>query len=125
ARLNEMSLDLRVLGWALAISVLAGILVGLAPAVATLRRDLHPSGEEGGRSVSGGTSSRRIRRALVMAEFALAIVLLVGAGLLIRSWWYVTSIDSGFRPERVLVMDLSPPPTSTFPPHRPPLSPPA
>ena len=108
-RLNEVSLDLRVLGWALAISLLAGILVGLAPAMTTLRRDLRPSGEEGGRSVSGGASSRRIRRALVVAEFALAIVLLVGAGLLVRSWWYVTNIDPGFRPERVLVMELSSP----------------
>ena len=88
-RLNEMSLDLRVLGWALAISLLAGILVGLAPAITTLRRDLRPSGEEGGRSVSGGAATRRIRRALVVAEFALAIVLLVGAGLLVRSWWHV------------------------------------
>ena len=54
-RLNETSLDLRVLGWALAISVLAGILVGLAPAIVALRRDLRPSGE-GGRSVSGGAA---------------------------------------------------------------------
>src|SRR4029453_3248831 len=74
-RLNEMTLDLRVLAWALAISLLAGILVGLAPAMTTLRRDLRLSGEEGGRAVAGGTSSRRIRRALVVAEFALAIVL--------------------------------------------------
>jgi predicted permease len=108
-RLNEVSLDLRVLGWALAISLLAGILVGLAPAMTTLRRDLRPSGEEGGRSVSGGAATRRIRRALVVAEFALAIVLLVGAGLLVRSWWYVKSIDPGFRPERVLAMELSTP----------------
>ena len=104
-RLNEVSLDLRVLGLALAMSLLAGILVGLAPAMTAMRRDLRPSGEEGGRSVSGGASSRRIRRALVVAEFALAIVLLVGAGLLVRSWWYVTNIDPGFRPERVLVME--------------------
>ena len=110
-RLNEVSLDLRVLGWALVISFLAGILVGLAPAVTTLRRDLRPSGEEGGRSVSGGVSSRRIRRALVVAEFALAIVLLVGAGLLVRSWWHVNDIDPGFTPERVLVMEVSSPTT--------------
>ena len=96
-RLNEVSLDLRVLGWALAISLLAGILVGLVPAITTLRRDLRPSGLEGGRSVSGGTSSRRIRRALVVAEFALAIVLLVGAGLLVRSWWHVNNIDPDSR----------------------------
>jgi predicted permease len=114
-RLNEVSLDLRVLGWALATSLLAGILVGLAPAMTTLRRDLRPSGEESGRSVSGGASSRRIRRALVLAEFALAIVLLVGAGLLVRSWWYVSNIDPGFRPERVLVMEVSSPVTYSVP----------
>ena len=117
-RLNEISLDLRVLGWALAISVLAGILVGLSPAIATLRRDLRPSGEEGGRSVSGGAATRRIRRALVVADFALAIVLLAGAGLLVRSWWHVNSIDPGFRPERVLVMELSAPPAFSIPAQR-------
>jgi predicted permease len=111
SRLNEVSLDLRVLGWALGISLLAGILVGLAPAMTALRRDLRPSGEEGGRSVAGGAATRRIRRALVVAEFALAIVLLVGAGLLVRSWWYVNGIDPGFRPERVLMMELSTPTT--------------
>jgi putative ABC transport system permease protein len=110
-RLNEVSLDLRVLGWAVGTSLLAGILVGVAPAMTTLRRDLRPSGEESGRSVSGGTSTRRIRRALVVAEFALAIVLLVGAGLLVRSWWNVNCIDPGFRPERVLMMELSAPTT--------------
>jgi predicted permease len=108
-RLNEISLDLRVLGWALAISVLAGILVGLAPAIATLRRSLRPSGAEGGRSISGGTATRRIRRALVVADFALAIVLLAGAGLLVRSWWHVNSVNPGFRPEGVLAMEISAP----------------
>ena len=115
-RLNETSLDFRVLGWVLAISVLAGILVGLAPAIAASRRDLRPS--EGGRSVSGGAGTRRIRRALVVAEFALAIVLLVGAGLLIRSWWYVRNIDPGFRPERVLMMELSSPTSFSVPAQR-------
>jgi putative ABC transport system permease protein len=117
-RLTDVSLDLRVLAWAVAISLLAGILVGLAPAMTTMRRDLRPSGEEGGRSVSGGASSRRIRRALVVAEFALAIVLLVGAGLLVRSWWYVNNIDPGFRPEGVLVMEVSPPTTFSVPAQR-------
>ena len=117
-RLKEVSLDLRVLGLALAMSLLAGILVGLAPAMTAMRRDLRPSGEEGGRSVSGGASSRRIRRALVVAEFALAIVLLVGAGLLVRSWWHVTNTDPGFRPERVLVMNITAPPTFSVPAQR-------
>jgi predicted permease len=117
-RLNEANLDLSVLGWALASSLLAGILVGLAPAMTTMRRDLRPSGEEGGRTVSGGASSRRIRRALVVAEFALAIVLLVGAGLLARSWWYVHNVDPGFRPARVLVMEVSTPTTVSVPEQR-------
>ena len=117
-RLNEATLDVRVLAWALAISLLAGILVALAPAMTTLRRDARPSGEEGGRSVSGGAATRRIRRALVVAEFALAIVVLVGAGLLARSWWHVKSIDPGFRPERILVMELTTPPTFSAPAQR-------
>ena len=71
-----------------------------------------------GRSISGGVAARRIRRALVLAEFALAIVLLVGAGLLVRSWWNVTRVDPGFRPERVLVMELSAPTTYSAPPQR-------
>ena len=102
ARLNEVGLDPRVLGWALALCLLTGILVGLAPAITMARRNLRPSGQEGGRGVAGGVATRRIRRALVVTEFALAIVLLVGAGLLIRSLWSVENVDLGFRPERVL-----------------------
>jgi predicted permease len=116
--LDKVSLDLRALAWTLAMCLLAGVLVGLAPAMTTARRDLRSSGEQGGRSVSGGTSSRRLRRGLVVAEFALAIVLLVGAGLLVRSWWSVTNVDPGFRPQRVLVMRVSPPPTSSVPAQR-------
>lgn len=117
-RLNEARLDLRVLGLALALSLLAGALVGLMPAMTALRRDLRPSGEEAGRTVSGGQSSRRIRRVLVVAEFALAIVLLVGAGLLVRSWWYVNNVDPAFRPERVLVLKVTAPPTADLPAQR-------
>ena len=117
-RLNHVSLDLRVLGCALVMSLLAGILVGLAPAMTTLRRDLRPGGHEGGRSVSGGVASRRVRRALVVAEFGLAIVLLVGGGLLVRSWWYVSNIDPGFVAARVLVMELSTPTTFSVPTQR-------
>ena len=117
-RLNETALDLHVLGWVLAISALAGILVGLAPALATLRRNLRPAGEEGGRSVTGGVAAGRIRRALVVAEFALAIVLLVGAGLLVRSWWYVNRVDPGFKPERVVVVELTAPASFGIPAQR-------
>ena len=109
ARLNEVGLDLPVLGWALAICLLTGILVGLAPAITMARRNLRPSGQEGGRGIAGGVATRRIRRALVVTEFALAIILLVGAGLLMRSLWSVENVDPGFRPERVLSVQLSTP----------------
>ena len=109
-RLRDVSLDLRVLGWAMLVSATAGVIVGLAPAIATVRRDLRAAFEEGGRNSPGGMASR-LRRALVVAEFALAIVLLVGAGLLVRSWWNVSRVDVGFEPGQVLMATLSSPPT--------------
>ncbi len=115
SRLNEVSLDLRVLVAAVGIALLAGILVGLAPALTTLRRDPRPSAEEGGRSVTGGAATRRLRSALVVAEYALAIVVLVGAGLLVRSWWHVKNIDPGFKSERILMVELSAPATFSIP----------
>jgi putative ABC transport system permease protein len=118
ARLDEVSLDLPVLGWALLISVATGLLVGLAPALGTLRRTLRSVADEGGRSTSGGVATRRMRRWLVVAEFALAMVLLVGAGLLVRSWWHVESLDAGFRPERVLALELSAPSSFVLPTQR-------
>jgi putative ABC transport system permease protein len=110
ARINEVSLDSRVLVWTLGIAVLTGIVVGFTPAFTLLRRNL--SGlTAGGRMVAGGTATARIRSALVVAEFALAIVLLAGAGLLLRSWWQVDSINPGFRPQRVLSLRFSTPAT--------------
>ena len=108
-RLSDVRLDPQVLGAAIGISLLAGILVGLVPAITTLRRDLRASVAEGGRSLSGSVATRRMHRALVVGEFALAIVLLVGAGLLLRSWWHVTNIDPAFKSERVLMIELATP----------------
>ena len=108
ARLDEVRLDARALGWSLALSLLMGIAVGLAPAL-LWRRQLRGFGGAGGRVAGGGTAARTIRRALLVAEVALAIVLLVGAGLLVRSWWQVESVDPGFRPERVLAMQVGAP----------------
>ena len=108
ARLDEVRLDARALGWSLALSLLMGIAVGLAPA-GLWRRRLRGFGDAGGRVAGGGTAARTIRRALLVAEVALAIVLLVGAGLLVRSWWQVESVDPGFRPERVLAMQVGAP----------------
>jgi predicted permease len=108
-RLDEVGLDPRVLGWALLISLVTAVLVGLAPAITMSRRSLQPSSKDGGRGVTGGVATRGIRRALVVGEFALAIVLLIGAGLLIRSWLRLEGVDPGFKPERVLSLQLGGP----------------
>ena len=105
-RLDEIGLDPRAIGWAFAICLLTGIMVGLAPAITMSRRNLTPS-RSGGRNISSGVAIRRIRRGLVVTEFALAIMLLVGAGLLVRSLWSVENVDPGFSPERVLSVQLS------------------
>ena len=117
ARLNEVSLDPQVLGCAVALCLLTGILVGLTPAITMARRDLGPSGREGGRGIAGGAATLRTRRALVVTEFGLAIMLLAGAGLLVRSLLSVQNVDLGFRPERVLSVSLAPP-ASTAPAQR-------
>ncbi len=109
ARLDEVALDPWGFGWTLALSLLSGILIGLAPAITVTRRNLKPAFGEGARGSSGGTATRRIRRVLVTAEFALALVLLVGAGLLTRSLLNVRNVDPGFRTERVLSMQLASP----------------
>ncbi|HEY1336836.1 MAG TPA: ABC transporter permease, partial [Bryobacteraceae bacterium] len=113
ARLNEVSLDPYVLGCALAICLLAGILVGLTPAITVARRNFRPSGPAAGRGIAGGRATVRTRRALVMTEFALAVVLLVAAGLLVRSLLYVQNVHLGFNPERVLLVALAPPASTT------------
>ena len=108
ARLGEVRLDAGALGWSLALSLLMGIAVGLAPAL-LWRRHLRGFGGADGRAAAGGVAARTVRRALLVAEVALAVVLLVGAGLLVRSWWQVEGVDPGFRPERVLAMQIGAP----------------
>ena len=110
-RLNEVSLDVRVLGWTLVTSLAAGFLIGLAPVIAMLRRRATVVVDGGGRSISGGRTARLMRRALVQAQFALAIVVMAGAGLLVRSWWQIQAVDPGFRPDRVLSIQLATPAT--------------
>jgi predicted permease len=109
ARLDEVRLDPWGFGWALGVSLIAGLLMGLAPAVTTMRRNLKPAFQDGDRGASGSAAARRIRRALVVGEFALAIILLVGAGLLTRSLLNVQNIDSGFSTNRVVSLQLASP----------------
>jgi putative ABC transport system permease protein len=110
ARLDHIALNLRVLGWTSALCLLTGFVVGLAPALTIARSNLRSSTDERGRGISAGISTTRIRRVLVVAEFALAMILLAGGGLLIRSLWLLENVELGFRPEGVLSVQLSAPP---------------
>ena len=108
-RLHEVALDARVLGFTLASSLLTGIIFGLAPAFQAVKFDLHTSLKEGGRASASPKGRRRLRNALVVAEVALSLMLLAGAGLLIRSFWRLQQVDTGFMTERLLTMRLFPP----------------
>ena len=99
---DSIAMDWRVLLFAIGASVLAGILFGLAPAVQSSRVDLNESLKSGGRSTTAGIHSHRFRSLLVISEFAMAAVLLAGAGLMIQSFTRVANIDPGFDSQHVL-----------------------
>ncbi len=101
--LQGISLNLPVLAVTVAISLATGFIFGLAPALEATRLNLNDSLKEGGKGTAGqGTRSRRLRGALVIAEVALAIVLLTSAGLLVKSFVRLQHVDSGFRTDDVL-----------------------
>lgn len=103
-RLTEISIDGPVLAFTFTVSVLCSLLFGLAPALYASRVDSNDALKQGGtRSVASGRSSR-LRSALVIAEIALSVVLLAGAGLLIKSFVALNNVALGFRPEHVLLM---------------------
>lgn len=106
-RVETVGLDTRVLAFTLAISLLTGIAFGLVPALKASRRDLTKSLREGERGATEGAERNRLRNVLVASEFALALVLLVGAGLMIRSFAALESIDPGFDPRHVLTLMVS------------------
>ena len=107
-RLNEIHIDLRILGFTFAASVLTGILFGLAPALQFSRADVQESMKEGGRGTAGSLRHSRLRQALIVSEVALSVVLLVGAGLLFRSFMRLQSVNTGFVAEQVLTAKLTP-----------------
>jgi putative ABC transport system permease protein len=103
--LQGVGLNLTVLAWTLGVSVLTGIIFGLAPALHVSRLNLNDSLKEGGKSESAQASgSRRLRSALVVSEIALAVVLLASAGLLIRSFIRLQQVDRGFETDNLLTM---------------------
>ncbi len=104
---GELTINLPVMLFTLAIAGSAGLIFGLFPAIQTAKVDVNDALKEASRSSHGGSRATRIRSALVMAEVALAAVLLIGAGLLIRSFGRLLSVPEGFNPDRVLTLQLS------------------
>ncbi len=107
-RSGEVYLDSRVLVYTFAVSLVAGILFGLVPALKLLHGDLQTTLKEGGRG-TGGTR-QRTQNAFVVLELAMALVLLAGAGLMIRSLTALWNVNPGFQPDRVMDLNLSYPP---------------
>lgn len=105
SRMDEVSIDGRVLGFTVLITLIVGVLSGLFPALQSSRFGLNETLKKGDRISSGG-AGRGMRRALVAAEVALALMLLVGAGLVIRSFARLTAVDPGFDPRNVLTFRM-------------------
>jgi putative ABC transport system permease protein len=106
-RIQETSLDARVLGFTFALSLLSSGVFGLAPAILGSKPDLNEALKESQRQGSGGLRRNRLRGLLVVTEVALTLVLLVGAGLLVRSLMQLHKIELGFETENVLTMRVS------------------
>jgi putative ABC transport system permease protein len=102
-RVDEIRLDWAVVAFAMLLAVATGVLCGLAPAFAAVRTNLNDGLKEGGRTGSSGSGHARLRSTLVVAEIAVALVLLAASGLLLRSFEKMRAVDPGFRPERTVV----------------------
>jgi putative ABC transport system permease protein len=107
-RVTDINLDVVVLGFTLLISLLTGIIFGFAPAWQISKVDVQESLKESSRGAAGSVRRNRLRSLLVVAEVALSLVLLVGAGLLFRSFLQLQSVNAGFNPQQVLTMSLTP-----------------
>jgi putative ABC transport system permease protein len=103
---GPIGLDGRVLAFSMSLALLAGILFGLAPALQTAKLDLRGVLNDASRGTTGGTRRQQFRNILVVSEVALALILLVGAGLLIRSFERLQDVSPGFQPANLLVADV-------------------
>ncbi len=106
-RIDEVAIDRYALLFTLAVTIITGIAFGLAPALQASKPDLNEALKETGRGTTGGRRRQRVRSALVVAEVALALVLLVGGGLMLRSFAKLMQVDPGFNPEQVLTANVS------------------
>ncbi len=112
-RLAQTRLDFQVLAFTAALTILTALIFGLIPALQASRGSIHETLKEGGRSGTAGTRSRRLRSVLVVVETALSVVLLVGAGLMLRSFDRLMRVNPGFDPEHSLTLRVPLPPSIT------------
>ena len=106
-RLDEAGLDWRVLGFTLLLSLGSCIVFGLIPAWQASKPDLHTTLEQAGRTSGPGAYRLRFRQSLVVFQVSMAVMLVIGAGLLIKSFWILQRVDPGFQPERVLSLGIT------------------
>ncbi len=106
-RAGEVAVDMRALGFTFAVSLLTGIIFGLAPALQASRPDLNETLKEGVRGATGSAGHRRMRSLMIVSEIELSLVLLVGAGLLMRSFLKLQAVAPGFNPNNMLTMRVS------------------
>src|SRR5262245_13228783 len=106
-RLDQIGIDGHALGWTALVTLLTGVLFGLAPAFQSARLSLNETLKEGRSSGNDSPGKRRWRDLLVVSELALAVMLLIGAGLLVKSFWRLQRVDSGVDTERILTMQLA------------------
>ncbi len=105
--LQRVSVNLPVLGFTLGLSLLTGLVFGLVPALVASRVDLQGSLKEGGKGLGGGVGSHRVRNVFVVTQVALALVLLISAGLLVKSFNRLQAVDPGFNAENLLTVRVS------------------
>jgi predicted permease len=117
-RSDEAGIDAGVLLFAMAVAVGTTVVFGIAPARLMLSIDPADALRDGGRGATAGRGGRRLRNTLVVAETALSVILLVGAGLLLRSLWALQRVELGFRPDHVLTARLSLPETGYVEPEK-------
>ncbi|MDX6559764.1 MAG: putative transport system permease protein, partial [Blastocatellia bacterium] len=103
-RLNEIAISWLVLIFALAVSVISGVIFGVAPALQASRLDLNHALKQEGRASAGSSQRARTRRVLVISQFALALVLMISAALLLRSFWDLLNVRLGFDPHSVMTV---------------------
>src|SRR5258705_6714854 len=110
-RLKEIGVDTRVLFFTFGVSLLTGVIFGLLPAWTAARSGVSEGLKESGRSATAGSARQRLRSMFVVGELAVALILLVGAGLLIKTFWKLRSVEPGFNPDHLLTMRVELPET--------------